>query len=365
MAWSLAHAKLHTLLRQKILLPRNSPVLMAVSGGQDSLCLARLLMDLRMHWQWSLALIHCDHRWRADSAANADYLFNLAKNWDIPAWIEVASVIPGNEAEARKWRYETFSRVARMQGYSHVVTGHTASDRAETVLYNLIRGSSLDGISSLPWQRSLDGHLPAINLVRPLLDFSRQETHEFCQHQQIRVWEDSSNADLSFRRNRIRQELLPYLSEHFNPQVERSLCKIAEITAAEVAYLQQQASELYAQVVTEVIPEYDSENFDFENFDFENFDSENSDSENSVPCQPFWEIDARQLSQAPLALQRRVIRQLLHQTLPQAPNFHQIEALITLLTAPNGSQTSTYPGNFIARVHKPVVRFSKLSSTTP
>ncbi len=348
MAWSSAHAKLHTRLRQTILLPKNSSVLMAVSGGQDSLCLARLLLDLRAQWQWSLALIHCDHRWRDDSAANAEYVCNLAKAWDIPVWLEAASVVPRNEAEARKWRYETFARVARSQGYSYVVTGHTGSDRAETVLYNLMRGSGLDGLSSLPWHRSLDGAQPNIALdialVRPLLDFSRQETYDFCQQQQIRVWEDSSNANLRFRRNRIRQELLPYLSEHFNPQVVRSLCQTSEITAADVAYLQQQARDLYAQVITEVMPAKDSQ----------------KDSQGGDRAQPIWEINAPQLSKAPLALQRRVIRLLLHQSLPQPPNFQQIEALVNLLTAPNGAQTGTYPGNFVAQVHKPVIWLVRL-----
>jgi tRNA(Ile)-lysidine synthase len=344
MAWSLAHARLHTLLRQKILLPKNSLVLMAVSGGQDSLCLARLLIDLQPQWQWSLALVHCDHRWREDSSANAAYVCDLAKAWDIPVWVEVASVIPSSEAEARKWRYETFANVARVRGYSHVVTGHTASDRAETVLYNLIRGSGVDGLSSLPWQRSLDSLNPSISLVRPLLEFSREDTDEFCQQQQIRVWEDSSNADMRFRRNRIRQELLPYLSEHFNPQVVRSLSHLCEITAADVAYLQAQASELYAQVITEVILETASRA-----------------SKASEPNLKAWEINAPQLSQAPLALQRRVIQQLLHQSLPEPPNFQQIQSLVNLLSAPNGSRTSTYPGNFIAQVHKPVIRLTKLS----
>jgi tRNA(Ile)-lysidine synthase len=341
MAWSLAHAKLHTLLRQKVLLPKNSSVLVAVSGGQDSLCLARLLIDLQPQWQWSLAVVHCDHRWRNDSAENAAYVLKLAKTWDIPVWVEVAGQIPANEAEAREWRYETFSRVARVEGYTYVVTGHTGSDRAETLLYNLIRGSGIDGLSSLPWHRLLDGNQPSVSLVRPLLGFSRQETQDFCQHQQLTVWEDSSNANLNFRRNRIRQELLPYLSEHFNGQVVRSLAQTSEITAADVAYLQAQACELYAQVVTEVTSVGDLNRHD--------------------PIQRSWEINAPQLSHAPLALQRRVIRLLLHQSLPQPPNFQQIEDLVNLLKAPNGSRTSTYPGELVAQVRKPMIRLARLS----
>lgn len=335
MDWSLAHAKLHTLLRQRILLPKKSRILMAVSGGQDSLCLARLLIDLQPQWDWSLALVHCDHRWREDSARNASYVLTLANIWQIPAWIEVAQTVVTSEAEARQWRYETFAQVARAQGYSHVVTGHTASDRAETALYNLIRGTGIDGLSALSWQRALDSHQPVIELVRPLLNFSRQETKDICIAQQISVWEDSSNLDLSFRRNRIRQELLPYLQAHFNPQVERAIAQTAEITTADIAYLQAQTNQLYAQVVTET--------------------TTTDNLESNLPTERSWEIDAPTLNLAPLALQRRVIRQLLQTGLPKPPNFEQIEALTALLKAPNGSRTATYPGGLVAQVRKPIV----------
>ncbi|MGB3296890.1 MAG: tRNA lysidine(34) synthetase TilS [Phormidesmis sp.] len=344
MAWSAAHAKLHTLLSKRTLLPKDSSILMAVSGGQDSLCLARLLVDLQIRWRWSLRLVHCDHRWRDDSADNAAYVCDLAKQWHIPIWVEAAKISLNSEAKAREWRHETFTKVARSHSCSYVVTGHTASDRAETTLYNLIRGSGIDGISSLPWQRSIDSYQPTVTLVRPLLSFSRQETEDFCQQQNISVWEDSSNLDLKFRRNRIRQELLPYLREHFNPQVERSLSQTAEIATADLAYLQAQSANLYAQVITEI--------------------SSDSDSNSSAKCPKHhraWEIDAPQLSLAPLALQRRVVRQLLHRSLPQPPNFEQIEALVNLLQAPNGSRTSTYPGELVAQVRKPAIWLGRLS----
>ncbi len=298
MAWSLAHAKLHTLLRQRGLLPPNSRVLIAVSGGQDSLCLARLLIDMQPQWQWSLAIIHCDHCWREDSADNAAYVLTLGKTWQVPVHLAVASTVLTSEAAARKWRYETFAKVSREQGYRYVVTGHTASDRAETVLYNLIRGTGLDGIGTLPWQRSIDTFDPIVTLIRPLLTFIRRETEQVCQQQAIQVWQDSSNQDLRFRRNRIRQELLPYLREHFNPQVEKLLAQTAEVTAADTHYLEAQASAVFTQVVT-------------------------SKPHHQTPrtVGMAWSIDKSALQAQPLALQRRVIRQVLQQAMSQPPSF--------------------------------------------
>jgi tRNA(Ile)-lysidine synthase len=325
MAWSLTHAKLQILLRQRGLLTPNSRILMAVSGGQDSLCMAQLLIELRPHWHWSLAMVHCDHRWREDSADNAAHVLQLAQAWQLPAWLEVAEVPSADEAAARKWRYEVFARLARAQAYDYVVTGHTASDRAETVLYHLIRGTGTDGIGTLPWHRSIDAVEPTVTLVRPLLAFSRQETAEFCQAQQLAIWPDPSNQDWRFRRNRIRQQLLPYLREHFNPQVEQSLAHTAEIAAAETAYLAAQTDRIYRQVIYE-----------------------------AADCS-IWQIDANLLSAQPLALKRRVMRQLLVRALPQPPTFAQIEKLVDLIEAPNGSQTDTYPGGLVAQVRKPIV----------
>ena len=330
-AWSLAHAKLHTLLRKRILLPSNSRVLMAVSGGQDSLCLARLLLDMQHKWDWSLAIAHCDHRWRADSADNAAYVKQLAQQWQIPCHVEVAQTPVESEAAARAWRYETFGKLADLQGYTHVVTGHTMSDRAETVLYNLIRGTGLDGLGTLGWERPLDSQQSFIRLVRPLLSFSRLETGDFCRAQGIKPWEDSSNQNMAFRRNRIRLELLPYVKEHFNPQVERAIAQMAEATAMDIDYIEAQASELYQHAIAE-------------------YSSANNKRR--------WEIDQTTLKNAPPALQRRVLRQLLQIALPKPPNFQQIEKLAALLQAPNKAKSDPFPGGLVAEVDKPVVLLS-------
>ncbi|MEO0457575.1 MAG: tRNA lysidine(34) synthetase TilS [Cyanobacteria bacterium P01_A01_bin.114] len=330
--WSHTHARLHTHLRASdFLLPHSCSILIAVSGGQDSLCLARLLIDLQPKWGWQLALVHCNHGWRDDAAANAEHVQGLAQQWQLPCFIETAATPPTSEASARRWRYQVFEALARQHGFTHVATGHTATDRAETVLYNLLRGSGLEGLQSLPWQRLLSpsgANIRAnagadILVTRPLLNLTRQDTKAFCEAMNLPIWEDSTNQDLTYRRNRIRQELMPYLRSHFNPQVERTLAHTAELLTAEVDYLEAETDRLYANLV-----QHDGKN---------------------------WRIDQTEFRQTPLALRRRLARRVLLAALPESPQFEHVEKLVKLAEGPNRSQTDPFPGGVIAKVMEGVV----------
>jgi len=312
--WTPLHASLHQTLRDRRLLSKEQRILMAVSGGQDSICLAKLLVDLQPKWQWDLAIAHCDHRWRPDSAANAAFVHKQSQNWNLPDFQVTADTIPTNEASARTWRYTSLGSIAEEYRYSVVVTGHTASDRAETLLYNLVRGSGLDGLQALSWQRSLTA---TVTLVRPLLDLTREQTGKFCQQQNLPIWEDCTNQDRTHARNRLRLDVLPYLKTYLNPQTEQALAQTAELLQAEVEFLDQATSQLYQKAIA---PE--SQRF-----------------------------NRRILQAAPLALQRRVIRQILKTLLPIAPGFDHIEKVVRLLPAPNLSQTDPFPGGAIAQVN--------------
>ena len=369
--WTHLHAQLHRTLLHRQILPSHQRLLVAVSGGQDSLCLIKLLLDLQPKWGWNLGIAHCDHRWRSDSEASANHVEQLAKNWGISYYLETASDIPKTEAAARQWRYQALTEIAIAHNYPYIVTGHTASDRAETLLYNLIRGSGADGLSALTWTRPLldfqgpildfrlgnSGENPnsqisadfrlenqdensqsniqnlksKIYLVRPLLEITRSHTGQFCQEQKLPIWEDSTNQDLQYTRNRIRSELLPYLETHFNPKAQQALAQTAELLRADVEYLELAASDLLQRAMS---PIADNPQVNFQ-----------------LPVK----LNRRILREAPLALQRRSMRQLLQQILPSAPSFESVEKLTSLIVAPNRSQTDPFPGGAIGRVENPSI----------
>ncbi|MBD1213386.1 MAG: tRNA lysidine(34) synthetase TilS, partial [Dolichospermum circinale Clear-D4] len=267
-------------------------------------------------WAWNLAIAHCDHCWREDSQANADHVQNLAQHWHIPFYLETANEPVNSEATARNWRYHALTKIAQTHHYQYVITGHTASDRAETLLYNLIRGTGADGLQALTWQRPLTDD---IILVRPLLEITRSQTEQFCQDFNLPIWEDSTNQNLQYPRNRIRQELIPYLKVNFHSQVETNLAQTAELLQAEVEYLEQTAHHWRLEASVK---------------------GEKQDLQ----------LNRQILKTLPLALQRRVIRQVLQNILPESPNFEHIEKLVALITAPNRSQTDPFPGGVTAIV---------------
>ncbi|MCU0535193.1 MAG: tRNA lysidine(34) synthetase TilS [Hydrococcus sp. Prado102] len=310
-SWSLLHAQVHQTLRQRRLLKKGQHLLVAVSGGQDSLCLIKLLLDLRSRWEWQIAIAHCDHRWSSDVGI-ADHVEKLAHQWEIPFYLKIAEQINETEAAAREWRYQMLIEIAGEKGFEVIVTGHTKSDRAETFLYNLFRGAGADGLSALSWKRSLTKE---IQLVRPLLNVSRSQTGEFCLQFQLPIWEDAANQNLKYARNRIRNDLLPYLQTHFNPQVETTLAQTAELLRADVEYLEASASELLEQATIDIAS-----------------------------------LNRLYLRRAPLCLQRRVVRQFLQKHLNKAPTFKQVEAITNLINAPNRTRTPPFPGGTVAEV---------------
>ncbi|BAU62953.1 tRNA(Ile)-lysidine synthetase [Stanieria sp. NIES-3757] len=311
-SWTLVHARLHQTLRKRQLLPKQAKILIALSGGQDSLCLSKLLLDLQSKWQWQIAIAHCDHRWSSDTGIT-EHVQQIVQTWNVPFYLQVAESLSETEAAARVWRYQALTEIAEAQGLQYVVTGHTKSDRAETLLYNLVRGAGADGLSALTWQRPLTS---AITLVRPILNFTRRETFDFCQQFQLPIWFDVANHNLKYARNRIRADLIPYLQTNFNFRVENSLAQTAELLRADVEYLEETARQCFNQAI-----------------------SPTGNQLNRII-----------LKNLPLALQRRVIRQYLTLLIGKAANFEQIEAVRDLISAPNRTRTSTLSGNVVVEV---------------
>jgi tRNA(Ile)-lysidine synthase len=210
-------------------LPKNASLLVALSGGQDSMALYGLLRDLRSLHHWQFSLWHGNHGWRGEASAQAEALASWVESQGDALHRQQAEPAPATEAEARQWRYQCLQQQADALGCSHVLTAHTATDRAETLLLNLARGSHRRGLGAL---RALRPMAHGVKLVRPLLLFTREDTARICGEMGLPVWVDPSNADPRFSRNRLRAEVLPVL-ESLHPGAATRIAALAERLAQE------------------------------------------------------------------------------------------------------------------------------------
>ncbi len=217
---------------------RDVTVLVAVSGGPDSVALLRGLAKLRRSGDdacaaGTLCAAHLNHQLRGDeSAADEQFVVDFCRNLGVPCevgQVELAAALTpsggGLETVARQARYRFLEQAAERCGARYVALAHTADDQAETILHRIVRGTGLAGLGGMTRVRPL-GHA---SLVRPLLGFRRNEVVSYLADlaQPFRV--DQSNADLRFTRNRIRHDLLPRLAREYNPNVADALVRLGAL----------------------------------------------------------------------------------------------------------------------------------------
>jgi tRNA(Ile)-lysidine synthase len=209
------------------------PIVVGVSGGPDSVALLRALWAVR---PGPIAVAHLNHGLRGPAGdADAEFVEVLASRLMcdgqqiVSVHIDrrdVASEAAGEnlEAAARRIRYEWLATIAREVGAGWVATGHTADDQAETVLFQLLRGTGLDGLAGIAARRPLAA---GVELVRPMLAVKRSEVLAYLQQLGQDYCHDATNADTTRTRSRIRHDLLPQLAKNYNPRVVEVLGRLA------------------------------------------------------------------------------------------------------------------------------------------
>ncbi|MEV0396074.1 tRNA lysidine(34) synthetase TilS [Polymorphospora rubra] len=212
-------------------------VLVACSGGADSLALAAAAVFVGPRRGVDVGLVTVDHGLQAGSGQRAQDVADWARKAGFApvevATVEVAGRPGGPEAAARDARYEALVAAAHRHRAGTVLLGHTRDDQAETVLLALARGAGPRGLAGMPAVRRLDG----IALCRPLLDVTRAQTRAACAVLGLTPWDDPHNTDPSYARARVRSDLLPALVEALGPGVVGNLARTAALVAADTAAL--------------------------------------------------------------------------------------------------------------------------------
>ncbi len=231
--WSKWHERMHKNLKDnQDLLPAGSCLLLSISGGQDSMALLKIIIDLKRIYNWHLHVWHGDHGWHNESSKICQELNQWCQTQNLPFYyVKTNQELISSEEKARNWRYqklieqaESLTKDNPSLPCKYVLTGHTGSDRAETFLMNLARGAHLKGLSSLKESRSLTDK---IKLIRPMIGFDRKETIEICNYMNLPIWIDPSNSDIKLSRNRVRKEIIPIL-ENLHPGSSIRIANLAD-----------------------------------------------------------------------------------------------------------------------------------------
>lgn len=233
---------LRRLAEEYQMFPKGSHVLVACSGGGDSMCLLHALLSLQDSLEITLSAAHFNHQLRPEATEEAAFVQSWCAQRGIPCVTgsgnvrkQAADSGRGTEEVARDLRYGFLQRTAEAVGANRIATAHHARDNSETILLHLIRGSGLRGLGGIPPVRG--------NIVRPLLTAQPQEIQSYLAWHQIPFVEDASNADLTYTRNYLRHQVLPLL-EGINPNLNRRLWESACQFRQEDAYLDDQAQAL-------------------------------------------------------------------------------------------------------------------------
>jgi len=236
--------KLRNYVREKNLFSAEAKLLLGVSGGSDSIALLYLFSLLRSEIDITLLAVHINHQLRGEeSEADAVLVRDICQKLGVPLIVRKINLTDKSENQARQKRFEAFQQVLDAYQFDYIVTGHHRNDQTETMLLNLFRGAGLSGLAGL---RPRSG-----KVLHPLLCFSKKELQDLLIEAQIPWREDSSNQELSYRRNWIRHKLLPLLEQEINPQISTSLGTQAEIFADAEDMILKRMKSLLKKVVLE------------------------------------------------------------------------------------------------------------------
>ena len=240
-------------IKRYSMLNKGSAVLLSVSGGPDSIALLHLLRELSETYELRLVLAHLNHCLRgAEADEDAAFVTEQGKQLGLKVITEKTDVKKlaeekrlSIEEAGRKARYRFLEQAALQEKIKIVATGHTKDDLAETIIMRLLRGCGTIGLLGIPPVRKQN----ELTIIRPLIDLKRQDIMNYLDGRKIPYRIDTSNFDAKFLRNRIRNDLLPFLEKDFNPKMREVLINLSKILDSETAFLEQSLLPIYQQIV--------------------------------------------------------------------------------------------------------------------
>lgn len=211
-------------------------VVVGVSGGPDSMALLHLLLGLREKLGFSVCVSHINHGLRKEAEEETIFVQDYCKKQKIDCYVKRVDIAKkatdqkiSTELAGRNARYDFFEEIEKKVGATKIATAHNANDNAETLLMNLLRGSGTSGLKGIEKMR--DG-----KYIRPIIECTRKEIEAYCEKYHLEPRYDKSNNENIYTRNKIRNELIPYLEKEFNPNIVEGLNRLSTIVTKQEEY---------------------------------------------------------------------------------------------------------------------------------
>ncbi|WP_058486501.1 tRNA lysidine(34) synthetase TilS [Defluviitalea phaphyphila] len=248
--------KFYNTIKKYNMITMGDKIIVGVSGGADSMCLLHLLKELSNELDFSITVVHVNHGLRGkDAQEDAEFVENICKEWGIA--FNLYHIDIKKEAKKRKCseeeagrilRYEIFEEERKKVNGNKIAIAHNMNDQAETVLMQLFRGSGLKGLGGISPVRG--------NIIRPLLEITREEIEDYCVKNHIEYRHDYTNDLNIYTRNKIRNEIIPLIKENINPNIVKTLYNMSTIIKEEDIFLDKKAKSLLKEAIEKETKNY-------------------------------------------------------------------------------------------------------------
>ena len=238
--------KVLSYIKDNNLIESGDKILVALSGGPDSVCLLNILFELKEELNIDIAAAHLNHLLRGEDAfKDEEYVINICNEMGIKCFVKRVDINGyakehklSSEMAGRNVRYYFFDEILEEEGFNKVATAHNANDQAETILFRLMRGTGLEGLGGIKASRDN-------KIIRPILCLSREEVEKYIELKKLNPRIDKTNFEKIYNRNKIRLDILPYMKENFNEDIIQTLNRMSLLLQKDNEFLENLSLSFY------------------------------------------------------------------------------------------------------------------------
>lgn len=238
-------------IRKYNMIENGDRIVIGVSGGPDSICLLHILSELRKELEIEIFVAHINHMIREVADQETEYVKNFCEKIGVECFVKKENIIElskkqkkGTEEVGRNVRYDFFEEVLKKTNSNKIATAHNSNDRAETVILNILRGSGISGLKGIEPIRNK-------KYIRPLIETNREKIEKYCEENKLEPKYDETNNETVYHRNKVRNEIIPYIKKEFNQNIIETINRLSEVAQEENEYLEEITKKAYENLIIE------------------------------------------------------------------------------------------------------------------